>query len=176
MSSTHRLFFALWPDEALRSELDERARSVQAVAEDGKAVPRDNLHITLRFLGSLSDEQAGRAEAAAARVRNRDVELVLDRAGFWPQPRVLWLGCSDTPDPLLGVVADLNTELGGEGFDLRSRPYKPHVTVARGVTVAEAPPVIEPLTWRAERFCLVRSHTDGPISEYEIVGEWSLID
>lgn len=173
--TAERLFFALWPDEALRSELSARARQIQSVAEDGTPVPDDNLHITLRFMGALDKAAAKRAESAAGRVRKRDVQLVLDRAGFWPQPRVLWLGCNDAPDPLLGVIADLNTELGGEGFDLRTRPYKPHVTVARGVTVAGTPPPVEPLHWHPERFALVRSSTSGPLSQYDIVAEWPLV-
>jgi 2'-5' RNA ligase len=174
--ASERLFFALWPDEALRDELARRARPIQAAALDGQAVPDDNLHITLRFMGTLDPDARARAEQAAGRVRHRDITLQLDRAGHWEQPRVLWLGCSDVPDPILGLLADLNTELGGEGFEFRSRPWRPHVTVARGVTEVSDLPPVERLTWDLTRFVLVRSELGGSASEYEVVAEWPLRD
>jgi len=173
--SPERLFFAFWPDDDIRAQLVERARAVQAVAEDGSPVPDDNFHITLRFLGALKPDECERAELAASRVRKRDMTLVVDQAGFWPQPRVLWIGCSDVPDPVLGLVADINTELGGEGFEFRTRSYRPHVTVARGVTAAGDMPRVPPLHWTPERFALVRSDTRGSVSSYEVVGEWPLL-
>lgn len=173
---SERLFFALWPDSALREELARRARPIQAAAVDGQPVPDENFHITLRFLGHLDVDGWKRAERAAGRVRHRDITLKLDRAGHWEQPRVLWLGCSDVPDPILGLLADLNTELGGEGFEFRSRPWRPHVTVARGVTEVAELPSVEPLQWELSRFVLVRSELGGSASDYEVVGEWPLTD
>jgi RNA 2',3'-cyclic 3'-phosphodiesterase len=169
-----RLFFALWPGEDTRQALAERAARIQAAATDGQPVPDANLHITLRFLGSLDADGRERAIRAAGQVRRREFSLSLDRAGFWPQPRVLWLGASDVPDPMLGVIADLNTELGGEGFDLNPRPYRPHVTVARGVTDARELPELAPVQWAPEAFVLVRSILDKGGSSYELLESWSL--
>ncbi|MEA5446002.1 RNA 2',3'-cyclic phosphodiesterase [Gammaproteobacteria bacterium AB-CW1] len=172
--SSERLFFALWPDELTRQALFRQAEGVQAAAVDGKSVPAENFHITLRFLGSLDIDDWRRAERAAGRVRKRDIELVVDHAGHWSETRVLWLACQDVPDPLLGLLADLNTELGGEGFEFRSRPWRPHVTIGRGVTQVTELPSIEPVRWAVTRFVLVRSELGGRHSEYEVVREWDL--
>jgi len=172
--SKERLFFALWPDDALREALKPSADAVRQVAVDGQPVPDQNLHITLRFMGALNPDQWQAAERAASRVRHRDIDLTLDRAGFWSHTRVLWIGCGDVPDALLGLVADLNTELGGEGFDLSGRPYRPHVTVARGVTEAGEPPSVKAVHWRPATFVLVRSELGTEVPEYEVVGEWPL--
>ncbi|MCP1727469.1 2'-5' RNA ligase [Natronospira proteinivora] len=169
-----RLFFALWPSDNIREALRPAADAVRDAAADGKTVSQDKLHITLRFMGSLDADQWKAAELAASRVRERSIDLLLDRAGYWPQSRVLWIGCGEVPDALLGLVADLNTELGGEGFELTGRPYRPHVTVARGVTdCAELPP-IRPIHWEPAHFVLVRSQLGAGDPSYEIVGEWPI--
>jgi len=172
--SKERLFFALWPSDGIREALCPAADAVRAVAADGNTVSQDKLHITLRFMGSLDSERWKAAELAASRVRNRAIDLLLDRAGYWPQSRVLWIGCGEVPDALLGLVADLNTELGGEGFELTGRPYRPHVTVARGVSDCAELPSIPAIHWEPEKFVLVRSQLGGADPSYDIVGEWPL--
>lgn len=173
-NNKERVFFALWPDKDTRKALAERARVVHEIATEGRPIPEENLHVTLRFLGSISRRQRKQAAAAARRIRRARFSLRFDRAGFWPQSKVAWLGCSDLPDPLLSLVADLNTELGSEGFDLYTRPYRPHVTVLRGVGELPELPAIEPLDWEPERFVLVRSRLDESGSSYRVLDEWPL--
>jgi RNA 2',3'-cyclic 3'-phosphodiesterase len=60
--STRRLFFALWPDQAMREALaaatDDALRAVRAV--HGLPVPIANLHVTLAFLGSVPEASLAR--------------------------------------------------------------------------------------------------------------------
>ena len=48
----HRLFFALWPDDATRARLAQAARQWSH-----RPVADDKLHMTLHFLGACSTEQ-----------------------------------------------------------------------------------------------------------------------
>jgi 2'-5' RNA ligase len=51
-----RLFFALWPDDAVRARLTGVVDSLRRTVS-GKWVKPDNLHITLAFLGDIESER-----------------------------------------------------------------------------------------------------------------------
>lgn len=53
--SAHRLFLALWPTAAMQSELADAARAVMESARGGREIPRESLHLTLAFLGSVPE-------------------------------------------------------------------------------------------------------------------------
>ena len=78
----HRLFFALWPDEALRPRIAQAAASIVSEhAPGGRALKPDKYHVTLQFLGDfrpLPPSLVDSAKAAAAAVRSPAFELSLD--------------------------------------------------------------------------------------------------
>ncbi|MGD8378612.1 MAG: RNA 2',3'-cyclic phosphodiesterase [Gammaproteobacteria bacterium] len=173
--TTKRLFFALWPDQATR-ELIHGATRPLVKGAGGRAVPAENFHITLKFLGSVPESSEACVQRAAGNVRGRRFELLLDNFGFWPEPQVAWLGTSDVPDALTALVADLLTELGSCGFEHTSRPFKPHLTLARNVRNPGQFAAPEPLNWAVEDFVLVESTTTPQGATYQIVERWALAD
>jgi len=92
-AAPRRLFLALWPEEAERRQMAELAASVAG----RRRVHDDNLHLTVVFLGATDAAQRAAYEAALADLPTLELELILDRYGYWPQPRILWLGSSHTP-------------------------------------------------------------------------------
>lgn len=99
-------------------------------------------HVTLKFLGDIPAAEALRLAAAAEAVttRHRPLELALTTPSAFPnifRPRVLYLGVKSTP-ALRDLVADLEETLEALGTARDSRPYAPHVTLARVRTSAEA--------------------------------------
>jgi 2'-5' RNA ligase len=86
-----RLFFALWPDDALREALG-RVGLVLAARAQGKPVPAAKLHMTLAFLGEVPAERLAPAVDAAARVKGEAFELLLDEVGAFRSARVAWVG------------------------------------------------------------------------------------
>jgi hypothetical protein len=62
-----RVFFALWPDDGLRTSL-WRATREAVRASGGQPMPAHNLHVTLVFLGSVADRRIPELEAIADRV------------------------------------------------------------------------------------------------------------
>jgi 2'-5' RNA ligase len=73
-----RLFFALWPDEALRLHLQEAATTIPTEA-GGRRVPGANLHLTLHFIGNVYFEQMDCLQAAARTVDASAFDLTIDR-------------------------------------------------------------------------------------------------
>jgi len=175
-SAAERLFFALWPDEALRQQLRQRCKPLLDLP-GGRPVATENLHITLAFLGRVDARQRTCVEVMADAIHCPAFSLQLDRVGFWPRPRVLWLAPTSMPEALLTLAADLHHGAEACGLTLDARPYQAHVTIKR--KVREAPPEdmpIEPIRWLVREFVLVRSSSAPQGVIYEPLKRWALAD
>jgi len=134
-----RLFIAIhvrpMPDVLeLLGKLRQLGRSLRPVAPD-------NLHLTLRFLGAVSEAlQAGVSEALVrAAQSSAAMELTLRTTGAFPdfnRPKVIWAGV-DEHHALNALVASLSAELAQVGIGPEQQPFHPHVTLAR---VKKRPP------------------------------------
>jgi 2'-5' RNA ligase len=163
------LFLALWPAEAERRQLAELAASVAGQ----RRVRDDNLHLTLVFLGATEAARLAAYEAALADLSVPELVLVLDRYGYWPQPRILWLGSSRTPPELYELVAELNRRLRGCGFTPERRAFQAHITLARKFSgPAPVQPPAAPIRWRIGDVALVESLRGQTGSRYHILRRW----
>ena len=167
--NARRLFLALWPEDAERQQLAALAARVAG----RRRTPDANLHLTLVFLGATDPARLTAYEAALADFTPPTLELTLDRYGYWPQSRILWLGSSHTPLELYELVAALHQRLRGCGFVPERRAFQVHITLARkhpGPAPVE-PPVV-PIHWRINTVALVESLRQGAGSIYQVVRRW----
>lgn len=171
-SDALRLFFALWPDDATRAELD-RAGSWLHRHWGGRRMRADSLHLTLVFLGSVPQSKLPAILACADAVRAGGFELTLDRCGFWPRNRIGWLGMAQPCDRLDALAAELRQSLADAGTAFDARPFFPHVTLLRN-TGGGASPAFVPLRWPVREVALVSSSADAGRSRYDIVGRRAL--
>lgn len=170
---SQRVFFALWPDDTTRDAIDRFTRG--AVEQcGGTPIAPENFHMTLRFVGHADAGAMARMRKAAERVRTEPLRFTLDQLGFWQEPAVFWLGCRKAPDPLLRLVVNLNTEMGSEGFLVETRPFRPHVTLARNAREAPQSELYEKVEWSSDKFVLVGSRTDETGPTYTVLDEWPL--
>lgn len=172
-ADSQRLFFALWPDDALRHTLYKETRHAVR-ASGGKPVPAENFHITLAFLGYLDPDGSAAVRAAADTTQGESFELVLDRQGFWPDARVVWLAPASVPEAGNRFAADLRQALRARGVAVDLRPFLPHVTLARKVSKPGNPGSLRPIRWPAREFVLVHSLSGRRGSEYRLLESWSL--
>ncbi len=168
-----RLFFALWPDDALRQRLVWYRDTLGA--DGGRRVAAENLHLTLAFLGRTDMRQRACVEAMAGAIQCPAFELQLNRSGYWPRPRVLWIAPAEMPGALIRLAADLHAGAGDCGLKLDAGPYRAHVTLMR--KLAQPPPRhanCPPLSWPLDRFVLVRSRRLPQGVKYEVLRAWGL--
>ncbi|MBS7455623.1 RNA 2',3'-cyclic phosphodiesterase [Coralloluteibacterium stylophorae] len=176
---THRLFFALWPDEAVRAALAERAAALRAQNRDrARWVGAHRYHMTLHFLGdrpALDEPVLARASEAVAALDIGAFDLAIDRAGSFGNRSVpWWLGCARTPPALGALHGALGEALLRAGVRLyEPRRLVPHITIARDAQRRLEDLPIPPLVWRVDRFVLIHSVL-GAASEYRVVGDWPL--
>ena len=171
--ATQRLFFALWPTEVMQQQMRDLARGMLA-GQHGKLVVAHNLHLTLLFLGSVTGSVRQCLEKTLADIHVEPYTLVLDQAGYWRKSRILWLGCSVVPAPLLQLVRALSIAATGCGLEPETRPYRAHVTVARKVSSdpGNFPPVS--FSWPVRGFTLMESSAQTAGVLYRPVRHWGL--
>ena len=130
-----RAFLAVPLPEAVRTAIDRFARTLP---RDGVTWVRpENLHITLRFLGALAEEEA---EAIEREVRDAVLSLAsfsaaAARFGAFPRrrdPRVLWVGVDAEPeDAFTELAAAVDRALARCGRPPENRRFTPHITIGR---------------------------------------------
>ena len=168
---TRRLFFALWPDPAVRRTLRRATRNAVRSC-GGRPVPPDNYHITLAFLGNVAADLFPEIVAGAATVPVPAITLTLDRLGYWPRPRVLWLGPRRCPQILTVLADNLWTRMESIGLPRERRVYQPHLTLCRKVRAAPAVEAPAPVRWPIASFALVESVTTAGGARYAVVEQF----
>ena len=131
-----RTFIALEMNEALQGHLAGVILQVARMLPGVRWVDPGGIHLTLAFLGELTDEQLAEAiratESAARRASTFSYRLArLGTFGSSRQPRVIWMGIDEPSGSLLRLHRTLNRELEQRGFEIDKRPFSPHLTLAR---------------------------------------------
>jgi 2'-5' RNA ligase len=137
-----RTFIALELNEALQRFLGEIISSASRELPDLRWVDPAGIHLTLAFLGELTDEQLAAAiqasEVTAEKATPFEYRLKgLGIFGSSHQPRVIWMGIEDLPSgkiqgsPLQQLHRVLIKELELRGFETEKRPFSPHLTLVR---------------------------------------------
>ena len=169
-AETVRLFFALWPSSDLQGKLAAWARQV---AGRGRAMRRENLHLTLAFLGDTEAALEPDLVALAAGVRFAPIRLPLDRVGYWKHNRIIWCGASEEPQALAALVEGLRAQLDAAGIRYDHKPFVSHVTLVRNAAGLPAAPAWVPLVWDAGDFALVSSvRVEGRVA-YQVLRRFS---
>lgn len=183
-----RLFFALpLPPEAtaeIAALVDRvRAEGIPGGGRDVRWVRLDGLHLTLRFLGpTLEDRVRAAVEAVMMAAKARaPFDVAIGGAGVFPpvgRPRALWLGLRAGADGLTGLAEAVDGELEAAGWALDSKPFRPHLTLARsdgvpagaaiGARLAELAADID-VRFRAEQIGLYESLTGGGPARYVLL-------
>lgn len=175
---SHRVFFALWPDDEATGHLSALAHNL-ASAGGGRLMRPASLHLTLAFIGSVTPSQLAGLEEIAAGLRADAFDLSLDRLGFWPQRGILWAGCRQTAAPLRRLVESLAVALSDAGFASEPRSgatQVPHITLARRIRCTSLPRLETPIRWRVREFALVETHLHPSAASYRTLASFPLDD
>ena len=166
----HRVFFALWPDDATRAAISRATREAVRLSS-GRPIAKDRLHLTVAFLGELTAAGLDSARGVPP-IAVGPFELTLDTVGIWPESKILWLAPSRPPDALGELEGQLWDALAERGFRAEERVYRPHVTLARRARAVEG--AVEAVRWAVRDLALVESFPDGRNVHYEVLERWPL--
>jgi RNA 2',3'-cyclic 3'-phosphodiesterase len=153
------LFYALWPDEAVRDALAEWGRTLQQSA-GGRATRPDNLHMTLAYLGRTDPERVAEAAHICRSLPFNPFGLTLDKVDWWKHNQIAWAGCRSVSTRLEHLVADLRGALDQAGFRFEPKSFFPHITLARKAQKPAATSFV-PVDWEVRRVVLFET-VPGP--------------
>lgn len=177
-----RLFFAVDIESQAKQEIDAwRETNIKSLpnADSFKAVPLNNFHITLSFLGTVDQQQKQAMLKAAQRlseqlnVATQAHSISLDKLGLFKQPKVLYLGLSTIPNWMSLLAQKLQSEALLQNIFQEKRPYRPHVTLYRKVSLL--PDVnVQPILLKCTSFSLYLSENSGSGVQYSPIYTWQV--
>ena len=166
------------------------AREVRFPVGELRWVPAAQRHLTLRFFDELHDERVedvrGAAGAAAAGVSCFDLEL--EGIGCFPPrgpAKVVWVGCGEGREALVALAEATSLALASRGFQGDTRPFSPHLTLARarnrhgssavGAAVRRSAAAAGPLgRVRVDRLLFIQSTLGSGPPRHDVLGTFPL--
>lgn len=170
---TARVFFALWPDERVRAQLDQAAARLHKL-RGGRRTRAETIHLTLLFVGDVPRERLPQLQACAAGIEVPAFEVAFDQAECWQRNRIAFLTASKPPEALLMLVDGLERALVQAGIPFDRRPYKAHITLVRNADCRKTNAATDPIFWPARDFVLVESSLTREGARYAQLGRYPL--
>jgi RNA 2',3'-cyclic 3'-phosphodiesterase len=181
-----RLFVAVALPATVLDDLEAACAPFRPLRDDLRWTSREAWHITLAFLGEVTDlsltRLLPRLERAAR--RHESFSLSLADAGAFPSPakaNVLWSGLAGDRRELGDLAASVTAAArrAGAAPPDAGRRFQPHLTLARCRVPADVRPIVAGLAghsgpqWTIEEIYLIRSRLSGQ-PRYETLGTWKL--
>ena len=131
-----RVFIALELSEEIKGELARLQDELKHTEADVKWVKPENIHLTLKFLGHITEEKVAHAKEVLTKIASSSKPFIINlfKLGCFPRlesPQVIWVGieegCAETEE----IAKRLESELEGIGFEKEKRSFSAHLTLGR---------------------------------------------
>jgi 2'-5' RNA ligase len=140
-------------------------------------VAAENLHITLRFVGSVDRPLIETVASSIADLNPPGFQLALGGVGTFKRgrlSRVVWLGLTEGAEEASGLAALVDAACRAAGLPGEQRAFTPHLTLARardrdGSPLPELSPAPQLDPWRADELVLYQSHLGRGGAVYEVM-------
>ncbi|HEY4657272.1 MAG TPA: RNA 2',3'-cyclic phosphodiesterase [Candidatus Bathyarchaeia archaeon] len=134
-SGQTRSFVSIDVDDArVLSEIGSVASTLLSLGGDLKPVERENIHLTLKFLGNVDSARIEEIKLALSKVKFSPFQVEIKGAGAFPslsRMSVIWVGIAEGWTQVQQVYEQTETLFSGFGFPRETRSFSPHITIAR---------------------------------------------
>jgi RNA 2',3'-cyclic 3'-phosphodiesterase len=182
-----RLFVAVTPPQPVLDELEATVAPLRPAWPGLRWTGQDAWHLTLAFLGEVSEAAAAALGPRLDRAAHRHPALSLSfgPGGAFPSParaRVVWAGIEGDREALKGLARSVaaGARRAGAAPPDEGRQFRPHLTLARCRQPADVRPLVASLAdysgppWTAADIHLIRSFLNEGPPRYETAGTWPL--
>ena len=156
-----RLFIAILFSEPVLNGLTAAVRDLRPCFQSGNFTVRENLHLTLSFLGETPPERLNDVRNAMETVTVPPFRLQIGGIGSFRREggELYWAGIEHS-DALLRLHEELGAALVRQGFPVERREFRPHLTLVRRAVLrggAQAELSMPFLEMKVEKICLMCS-------------------
>ncbi len=190
-SDNVRVFVACEVPGEVQRAIGEITDKLKETSDDDVLwVRSDGVHVTLKFLGEVSQKKLPAIKMALqeAVVRHSPFNLELSNIGTFGGReglRTMWVGIAGDVLRLEAMVRDVNLALSVVGFEPDRRPFRPHLTLGRvrdtvptrrraEIEVDVGRVQVPEVDWRTSQITLMRSRLTPRGAEYDIVATFPL--
>lgn len=129
-----RLFIAINFTSSIKNLLQNDIEELRKHSVSGNFTPKENLHLTLAFLGEISKERIPDIEDAMSKACKGYTPSAIMIKGFGKfimRGEILYWRGMECSEPVLQMQRRLVTELREHGFSIEDRRFTPHITMGR---------------------------------------------
>jgi len=171
-----RLFLGIPLNDSVLAELTRLTARLRPTIADLRWSAPESWHITLQFLGNTTGDQYGCLIARLVELQCPPVPVQLDGVGIFDRAGVFYAGVEVTPQ-LVALQQRVMAATAACGFEPESRPYHPHITLARAkaASLRELRSLLSGIwsqpkfpRFTTREFLLYESHLSSSGSTYEI--------
>jgi 2'-5' RNA ligase len=149
-------------------------------------VPRERLHLTLKFIGDIPGQFQEEIEAAIDPIEVHQFLLPIEGLGSFPtqgKPHAVWTGVSSAHPRLFQLHKRIDDALFNIGIEPEKRIYHPHITIARVNHAADETvkqfikrhPDFGAAPFKVEEFHLMHSEELNGHRVYHLEKTWKLL-
>ena len=123
-----RLFVAIQLSEEMKTQITGTLHALKKQGVRGNYVPKQNLHLTLAFIGET--KEAAAVKEALQTVSVKPFRLALSDMGTFGD--LLWVGMKGNQG-LSAAAKDVRAALDAAGIEYDRKKFVPHITIIRKV-------------------------------------------
>jgi RNA 2',3'-cyclic 3'-phosphodiesterase len=187
-----RCFVAVEIDEGIQRALGDLQKTIAKSTDlrkgDVKWVHPDTMHLTLKFIGEVTDKQIVEICDLVKKVaqRHEAFDMAVNQVGHFggEGARVLWVGAGLDSEPLLKLQEDLEEEMAQVGWPKEGRKFSGHLTLCRirnvqaGLKLAKLAEKYQDFdlgSTRCDSMCVFESRLSPEGPEYTPLGRFKLL-
>lgn len=166
------MFLGFWPNE---EQIDQLYAIQSVYAQMGRAVLPENFHITLLFLGNVSNQGVDNLRHGLSSLRVQPFTVQLDRFGYFDKTKIFWIGPTHVPTQMSDLFRYVRQH--AQRCDIRhlTKKYTPHATLLRQCEGLSTQPIKQAIEWPIDEFHLIESRMEPEGAHYFTVDTFALM-
>ncbi len=131
-----RSFIAIELPQNIKDYLSRLQTQLKNSQADVKWVEPQNIHLTLKFLGEIDDNQLSEINNILENIakERKHFQANVSSAGAFPKinfPRVIWVGLKEGDQETQDIARYLEEKIAEIGVPKENRPFSSHITIGR---------------------------------------------
>ena len=177
-----RSFIAINLPQAIKESVDDMTGRLRRHGPPARWVAGENLHLTMKFLDEIRDDQVMPLRKAIVSVAEGldPFQIRLEAFGVFPnerKARIFWVGIGGEIETLKTLARDIDGAVEPLDFEREQRPFSGHITLARFREPGPTDRLMRTasdLSYQSEEICieridLMRSVLSGKEPTYSIL-------